>query len=219
MLSQLPYFIGGMAEDEKGDLFVSTESNGFYWIQLQRDGELLFRNARIQELLDRQGRKVPSGQGSVSEWQGQMLFVGGGRVWTLMPGMDRLAPLELIEKGIPDRNVQLIVRSQRTDDYIWICSRQPNARPEIGSEVGRLYKSGRYEALSHAVSYPLGVINSIWDEDVKSEPVAWIAGDYGLMRVLLDQPASSGKNSRFTPPKSQPQMESRSLCGTKGVNA
>ena len=193
VLSQLPYFIGGMAEDEKGDLFVSTESNGFYWIQLQRDGEPLFRNARIQELLDRQGRKVPSGQGSVSKWQGQMVFVGGGRVWTLMPGMDRLAPLELIEKSLPDRNVQLIVRSQRTDDYIWICSRQNNARPEIGSEVGRLYKSGRYEALSHAVSYPLGVINSIWDEDVKGEPVAWIAGDYGLMRVLLDRPASSGR--------------------------
>jgi hypothetical protein len=66
-------------EDEKGDLFVCTESNGFYRIQLNRDEQPLFREARIDQLVDMQGRKVSSGQGSVCEWRGQMLFAGARR--------------------------------------------------------------------------------------------------------------------------------------------
>jgi signal transduction histidine kinase len=81
----------------------------------------------------------------------------------------------------------MLVRSQLTEDYVWVVSRPPNASPETGFEVGRLYSSGRYEALSHAVSYPLGLINTVWDENVNGESVAWIAGNYGLMRVLLDR--------------------------------
>jgi hypothetical protein len=186
-----------MAEDEKGDLFVTTESNGFYRIQLNRDGQPLFRNARIEQLLDMQGLKVLSGQGSVCEWQGQMLFVAAGRVWRLVQGTNRVVPFELKEKSLPDRNVQLIVRSQLTEDYVWICSRPPNAGPEIGFEVGRLYSSGAYEPLSHAVSFPLGVINSIWDEKIDGKPLVWIAGDYGLMRVFLDRPAFNKRNFRL----------------------
>src|SRR5258708_6862374 len=199
ILSQLPYYVGGLAEDEKGDLFLSTESNGLYRIQLNQGAHPLFRNARIEQLMDIQGRKVPSGQGSVCQWQDQMLFVGAGRVWKLAPGKDRLEPFEFIEKGLPGRNVQMITRSQLTDDYVWVSSRPPNAGPETGFEVGRLYSTGRYEALSHAVSYPLGVINSVWDENVESEPVAWIAGDYGLMRVLLDRPAFSKRKFELYP--------------------
>src|SRR5260221_88116 len=199
ILSQLPYYVGGLAEDEKGDLFLSTESNGLYRIQLNQGAHPLFRNARIEQLVDIQGRKVPSGQGSVCQWQDQMLFVGASRVWKLAPGKNRLEPFEFIEKSLPGRNVQMITRSQLTDDYVWVSSRPPNAGPETGFEVGRLYSTGRYEALSHAVSYPLGVINSVWDENVESEPVAWIAGDYGLMRVLLDRPAFSKRKFELYP--------------------
>jgi len=149
--------------------------------------------------MDIQGRKVPSGQGSVCQWQGQMLFVGAGRVWKLASGKNRLEPFEFIEKSLPGRNVQMITRSQLTDHYVWVSSRPPNAGPETGFEVGRLYSTGRYEALSHAVSYPLGVINSVWDENVERESVAWIAGDYGLMRVLLDRPAFSKRKFELYP--------------------
>jgi hypothetical protein len=197
VLSQLPYFIGGIAEDEKGNLFVSTESNGFYRIQLNRNGQSLFRDARIEPLLDIEERRVPSGQGSVCAWHGQMLFVGAGRVWTLVPGTNRLEPFQLKERSLRDRNVQLMVASQLTDDYIWICSRPSNASPATGFEVGRLYASGAYEPLSHAVSFPLGVINSIWDEKVDGGPVAWIAGDYGLTRVSLGHPAFSKRLFRL----------------------
>src|SRR5258707_786599 len=199
LLSQLPYYVGGLAEDEKGDLFLSTESNGLYRIQLNQGAQPLCRNARIEQLMDIQGRKVPSGQGSVCQWQDQMLFVGAGRVWKLAPGKDRLEPFEFIEKSLPGRNVQMITRRQLTDDYVWVSSRPPNAGPETGFEVERLYSTGRYEALSHAVSYPLGVINSVWDENVESEPVAWIAGDYGLMRVLLDRLAFSKRKFELYP--------------------
>jgi signal transduction histidine kinase/ActR/RegA family two-component response regulator len=199
VLSQLPYFIGGIAEDEKGDLFVSTESNGFYRIQLNRDGQPVFRGARVDPLLDIEDRKVASGQGSVCEWQGQMLFVGAGRVWRLEQGTNRLEPFELKARSLRDRNVQLMVGSQLTDDYIWICSRPPGASPAAGFEVGRLYAAGGYEPLSHAVSFPLGVINSIWDEQVDGKPVAWIAGDYGLTRVSLDRPAFNKRMFRLYP--------------------
>ena len=199
VLSQLPYFIGGMVEDEKGDLFVSTESNGFYRIKLNRDGQPLFRDAHIDQLVDMQGRKVLSGQGAVCEWRGQMLFVGAGRVWRLVEGTNRLVPFELKEKSLRDRNVQLIVGSQITEDYVWVCSRPPNASPATGFEVGRLYASGAYQPLSRAVSFPLGIINSIWDGEVDGEPVAWIAGDYGLMRVLLDRQVFSKRPFRLYP--------------------
>jgi signal transduction histidine kinase/CheY-like chemotaxis protein len=199
ILSQLPYFIGGMAEDEKGDLFLCTESNGFYRVQLNKSVEPLFSNVRIERLLDIQDQKVPSGQGSVCQWQGQMLFVGADRVWKLVQDKNRLQPFELIEKSLPGRNVQMILRSRLSEDYVWVSSRPPNAGPEIGFEVGRLYSSGRYEALSHAVSYPLGMINSVWDENVEGEPLAWIAGDYGLIRVFLDRPTFSKRKFELYP--------------------
>jgi hypothetical protein len=116
-----------------------------------------------------------------------MLFVNSDRVWKLVPGRNQLEPFELTAKSLPGRNVRMLVRSQLTEDYVWVVSRPPNASPQTGFEVGRLYTSGRYEPFSHAVSYPLGVTNSIWDENVNGESVAWIAGDYGLMRVLLDR--------------------------------
>jgi signal transduction histidine kinase/CheY-like chemotaxis protein len=199
VLSQLPYYIGGLAEDEKGDLLLSTESNGLYRIQLKPGAHPLFRDARIEQLTDIHGRKVPSGQGSVCQWQGETLFVGAGRVWKLAPGEKRLEPFALTEKVLPGRNVQMITRSQLTDDYVWVSSRPPNAGPETGVEVGRLYSTGRYEALSHGASYPLGLINSVWDENAEGEPVAWIAGDYGLMRVLLDRPAFSTRKFDLYP--------------------
>jgi hypothetical protein len=116
-----------------------------------------------------------------------MLFVNSDRVWKLVPGRNQLEPFELTAKSLPGRNFGMLVRSQLTEDYVWVVSRPPNASPETGFEAGRLYSSGRYEALSHAVSYPLGLINTVWDENVNGESVAWIAGDYGLMRVLLDR--------------------------------
>ncbi|HEX4201231.1 MAG TPA: histidine kinase dimerization/phospho-acceptor domain-containing protein, partial [Chthoniobacterales bacterium] len=189
LLPQLPYYVGALAEDDNGDLFLCTESNGFYWVHLNRGAQPLFSSARIERLLDLQGRAVPSGQGSVCQWQGKMLFVCSGRVWQLVRGKNQLEPFELTAKSLPGQTVGTIIRSQLTEDYVWVLSRPPNADPETGFEIGRLYSSGRYEALPHAVSYPLGLINSIWDEKVEGESVAWIAGDYGLMRVFLDQPA------------------------------
>jgi hypothetical protein len=81
-----------------------------------------------------------------------MLFVSSDRVWKLVPGRNQLEPFELTAKSLPGRNVGMLVRSQLTEDYVWVVSRPPNASPETGFEAGRLYSSGRYEALSHAVS-------------------------------------------------------------------
>jgi signal transduction histidine kinase len=199
LLPQLPYYIGALAEDEKGDLFLCTESNGFYRVHLNRGAQPLSSSARIERLFDLQGRAVPSGQGSVCQWQGQMLFVGAGRAWQLVQGENRLEPFGLIAKSLPGRDVQMITKSQLTEDYVWVSSRPPDADPATGFEIGRLYSSGRYEGLSHTVSYPLGVINSIWDEKVEGESVAWIAGDYGLMRVFLDRPAFSKRKFELYP--------------------
>jgi signal transduction histidine kinase/CheY-like chemotaxis protein len=139
--------------------------------------------------LDTQNKKIPSGEGPICQWRGQMLFVGDDQVWKLQESKDRLEPFALAAKSLPGRKIRRMDRSQLTDDYVWVSSRPPNAGPETGFEVGRLYKSGAYEPLSHAVSYPLGEINSIFDEKVDGEAVAWIAGDYGLMRVLLERTA------------------------------
>jgi outer membrane protein assembly factor BamB len=191
VLSQLPYFFQGMAEDEEGNLLLCAENEGFYRIQLKPGAQPLFRDAKTERLLDTHNKKVPSGEGPICQWQGQMLFVGDDQVWKLQKGTDRLEPFALAEKSLPGRIIKRINRSQLTDDYVWVCSRPPDAGPETGLEVGRLYASGRYEPLSHALSYPLGEINNIWDEIVNGEPVAWIAGDYGLMRVLVDRPTFS----------------------------
>src|SRR3984957_4333331 len=191
LLSQLPYFFQGMAEDEHGDLFLCAENEGFYRVQLKKGAQPLFRDAKIERLLDSQNKKIPSGEGPICQWQGQMLFVGDDQVWKLQGSKDRLEPFALTAKSLPGRRIRRMDRSQLTDDYVWVSSRPPNAGPETGFEVGRLYMSGAYEPLSHAVSYPLGEINSIFDEKVDGEAVAWIAGDYGLMRVLLDRPTFS----------------------------
>jgi signal transduction histidine kinase len=128
-----------------------------------------------------------------------MLFVGAGRVWQLAQGENRLEPFGLTAKSLPGRDIQMIVRSHLTDEYVWISSRPPGANPETGFEIGRLYSSGRYEPLPHTVSYPLGVINSIWDENVEGEPVVWVAGDYGLMRVFLDRPVLTRRKFELYP--------------------
>jgi signal transduction histidine kinase/streptogramin lyase len=189
LLSQFPYGIQGMADDEKGDLFLCSENEGFYRIRLKvEDGQSLFRDAQIERLLDAQNQQVPSGDGSICRWQGQMLLVGDDRVWKLPDGKDRLEPFELLEKRLPGRHIQAIEASQLTGEYVWVTSRPRNASPETGFEVGRLYASGRYEPLSHAISYPLGGINSLWEEKVDGELVLWIPGDYGLVRVIPDQP-------------------------------
>jgi len=190
-LSELPYAVEAITDDEEGDLLLCTENDGFYRIQLKKGAQPLFRDARVERLLDTQNKEVPSGEGNICQWHGQTLFIGDDRVWKLEEGKDRLEPFELAAKSLPGRKIQLIDRSQRTDDYVWVSSRPPHAGPETGFEVGRLYASGRYEPFSHAVSYPLGLINRIWDENVDGEPVAWIAGDYGLMRVNLDRPVLS----------------------------
>jgi signal transduction histidine kinase/CheY-like chemotaxis protein len=189
LLSQLPYFFQGMAEDQNGDLFLCAENEGFYRVQLKKGAESLFRDAKIERLLAVTNNKVPFGEGPICRWRDQVLFVGDDQVWKLPEGKDRLEPFELAAKSLPGRKIKRLELSQLTEDYIWVSSRPPNAGPETGFEVGRLYQSGVYEPLSHAVSYPLGEINSIWDENVDGRPVVWIAGDYGLMRVLLDRPA------------------------------
>jgi signal transduction histidine kinase/ActR/RegA family two-component response regulator/streptogramin lyase len=191
LLSQLPYFFQGIAEDEHGDLFLCAENEGFYRVQLAKGAQPLFRDAKIERLLDAPNKKIPSGEGPICQWQGQMLFVGDDQVWKLQESQDRLQPFALVAKSLPGRKIRRMDRSQLTDDYVWVSSRPANAGPETGFEVGRLYMSGAYEPLSHAVSYPLGEINSIFDEKVDGEVVAWIAGDYGVMRVLLDRTALS----------------------------
>jgi signal transduction histidine kinase/CheY-like chemotaxis protein len=199
LLSQLPYFFQGMAEDENGDLFLCAENEGFYRVQLKKGVQPVFRDAKIERLLDTQNKKIPSGEGPICQWQGQMLFVGDDQVWKLQESKDRLEPFGLAAKSLPGRKIRRMDRSQLTDDYVWVSSRSPHAGPETGFEVGRLYLSGAYEPLSHAVSYPLGEINSIFDENVDGEAVAWIAGDYGLMRVLLDRTAFSKRKFELYP--------------------
>jgi signal transduction histidine kinase/ActR/RegA family two-component response regulator len=199
LLSQLPYFFQGMAEDKNGDLFLCTENEGFYRVQLKKGAESFFRDAKIERLFAIPDNKMPIGEGPICRWQGQILFVGDDQVWKLPEGKDRLEPFDLAAKSLPGRKIKRLDLSQLTDDYIWVSSRPSGAGPETGFEVGRLYRSGAYEPLSHAVSYPLGEINSIWDENVDGEPVAWIAGDYGVMRVLLDRPPFSKRKFELYP--------------------
>ncbi|HYZ75494.1 MAG TPA: ATP-binding protein, partial [Chthoniobacterales bacterium] len=199
LLSQLPYFFQGIAEDENGDLFLCAENEGFYRIQLKKDAEPLFRDAKIERLLGIPENKMPFGEGPICRWQGRILFVGDDRVWKLQENKERLEPFALAANNLPGRKIKRLELSQLTPDYIWVSSRSPNASPETGFEVGRLYTSGAYEPLSHAVSYPLGEINSIWDENVDGQPVVWIAGDYGLMRVLLDRPPFSKRQFQLYP--------------------
>jgi signal transduction histidine kinase/ActR/RegA family two-component response regulator len=198
-LSQLPYFFQAMAEDENGDLFLCSENEGFYRVQLKKGAQPLFSDAKIERLLDTQNKMMPSGEGPICQWQGQMLFVGDDQVWKLQKSKDRLEPFALTAKSLPGRKVKRLDRSQLTDDYVWVSSRPPDASPETGFEVGRLYHSGAYEPLSHAASYPLGEINWVFDENVDGRPVAWIAGDYGLMRVFLDQPTFSRRQFELYP--------------------
>jgi signal transduction histidine kinase/outer membrane protein assembly factor BamB/ActR/RegA family two-component response regulator len=199
LLSQLPCSTPAIAEDEQGDLFLWTGNGAFYRVELCKGAQPLFRDASIERLPDVQNRKVPSGDGPICQWQGQMLFIGDDRVWKLSPDKSRVQPLDLIARSLPGRNVDLMIPSRITEDYVWVGSRPLNAGPETGFEVGRLYSSGRYQALSHAVSYPLGVVNNIWDESVDGRPVAWIAGDYGLMRVFLDQPTFNQRKFELYP--------------------
>jgi hypothetical protein len=48
-LSQLPYFFQAMAEDENGDLFLCSENEGFYRVQLKKGAQPLFRDGRSRQ--------------------------------------------------------------------------------------------------------------------------------------------------------------------------
>jgi signal transduction histidine kinase/ActR/RegA family two-component response regulator len=199
LLSQLPSSIPAIAEDDQGDLFLWTGNGVFYRVELNKSAQPIFLDARIEPLPGFKNRKVPSADGPICKWRGQMFFIGDDRVWKLSPDKRRVQPFDLTARSLPGKSIELMVPSRITDDYVWVGSRPPNAGPETGFELGRLYASGRYEALSHALSYPLGIINSIWDENVDGRPVAWIAGDYGLMRVFLDQPTFSRRTFALYP--------------------
>jgi hypothetical protein len=125
---------------------------------------------------------------AIIDWQGKILFIGPGGVWQLRKGSDRLEPFKLPAESLLSKKIYELASSRLTDDSVWIISRPPDASPEIGFEVGRLYRSGRYEPLSHLITYPLGDVYEIWEDNIDGEPVAWIGGDYGLMRVVLNQP-------------------------------
>jgi signal transduction histidine kinase/CheY-like chemotaxis protein/streptogramin lyase len=198
LLSQLPAVLG-ITDDKNGILFVSTEDGGPYCVQLRNGGPPIFRDARVERVLDTEKKEAQISDGSMVKWQDQLVFVGDDRVWELSEGRNRLEPLALIEKSLPGKKIQLISRSQLSDEYVWVSSRPKDAGPEIGSEIGKLYVSGRYEPLAHAVTYPLGVINGVWDENVDGESVVWIAGDYGLMRAFADRLGFSRRKFELYP--------------------
>jgi signal transduction histidine kinase/CheY-like chemotaxis protein len=188
VLPDFPYTIPQIEEDEKGDLFICTENDGFYRIQLQKNARPLFAGAKVEQLLDRQNHPIASADGAICQWQGNLLFVGPDGVWQLKKGNDRLEPFKLPTASLLSKKILELAKSRLTNDYVWVVSTPLHADREIGFEVGRLYTSGRYEPLSHLITYPLGDVYSIWEERVDGENVAWIGGDYGLMRVVLNQP-------------------------------
>ncbi|MBV9875455.1 MAG: response regulator [Verrucomicrobia bacterium] len=188
-LPSFPYAVEGIESDADGNLLVCTDNNGFYRVRLAKNASTAFQSAVVEPLLDREDTQVPSGNGSICFWRGKTLLVGADRVWQLSNDSNRLEPFELTVKSLPSRKISSINVSRLTDDYVWVVSRPPGAGPRIGFEVGKLYQSGKYEPLSHRVTYPAGVIYSIWDENIDGEPVVWIAGDYGLRRINLDRPA------------------------------
>jgi signal transduction histidine kinase/CheY-like chemotaxis protein len=188
VLPGFPYNIPQIADDEKGDLFICTESDGFYRIQLKKDAQPLFAGARVERLLDVQNHPIASADGAICQWQGKILFVGPDGIWQLRKGNDRLEQFKLQAASLLSTKILELTNSQLTNDYVWVISRPLHADREIGYEVGRLYTSGRYEPLSHLITYPLGTVYSIWEDNIDGETVAWIGGDYGLMRVVLNQP-------------------------------
>jgi signal transduction histidine kinase/CheY-like chemotaxis protein len=190
-LAAFPYAVEGIESDEEGNLIVCTDNNGFYRVRLAKEAPTAFQSAIVERLLDQENREVPSGNGAMCWWHGKVLLVGADRVWQLASSSNQLEPFELTAKRLPSRKVSTIEMSRLTDDYVWVVSRPREAGPEIGFEIGKLYQSGEYEPLSHSVTYPAGIIYSIWDENIDGEPVVWIAGDYGLRRVSLDRPAFS----------------------------
>jgi signal transduction histidine kinase/CheY-like chemotaxis protein len=192
LLSDFPYAIEGMEGDGNGDLLVSTENDGFYRIQLEKNAQPLFRDAKIERLLDERNNPVASGNGSLCFWRGKTLFVGNHRVWQLKERTDRLESFESGVESLPSSHIFSLQSSRVSKEYIWVISRPPDAGPAVGFEVGRLYMTG-YEPLSHAITYPLGIVYDIWEDNSDREAVAWIAGDYGLMRVVLNRPTSSSR--------------------------
>jgi signal transduction histidine kinase/CheY-like chemotaxis protein len=187
VLPDFPYTIESLADDEKGDLFISTENDGFYRIQLKENAEPLFAGAKVEPLLDGQGDKIGSGDGGICNWQGRRLFAGSDGVWELKKGSNRLEPFQWPSASLRSRRIFALDRSRLTGDYVWVVSRPLGADSDIGLELGRLYLSGRYEPLSHLITYPLGILYGYWEEKAEEGPVVWIAGDHGLMRVVLDQ--------------------------------
>jgi signal transduction histidine kinase/CheY-like chemotaxis protein/streptogramin lyase len=203
-LPSFAYTVVGIESDAEGNLLVCTDNNGFYRIRMDKDAPTAFQSATVEHLLNQENREVPSGNGSICFWHGKTLLVGADRVWQLRTGSNRLEAFDLTAKSLPSRKVSSIYVSQLTDDYVWVVSRPPDAGPGIGFEVGRLHQNGDYEPLSHRLTYPSGVVYSIWDENIDGEAVVWIAGDYGLRRVSLDRPAFSTRTFDVYPSKLLP---------------
>jgi hypothetical protein len=138
-LPAFPYSVEGIEGDEEGNLLVCTDNNGFYRLRLHKEAPGAFQSAVVERLSDQENREVPSGNGSICYWHGKLLLVGADRVWQLRSGSNRLEPFELTAKTLPSRKVSSVNISRLTDDYVWVVSRPPEAGPEIGFEVGKLY--------------------------------------------------------------------------------
>jgi signal transduction histidine kinase/CheY-like chemotaxis protein len=186
VLSQFRYTVRQVEEERKGELYIRTENDGFYRIQLEDNAQPLFAGARVERLVNAQNQKIASTDGLMCKWQGQMLFAGADKVWQLKTGSDLLEPF-LLPVSLRSSKIFEIKSSRLTDDYVWILSRCANAKPGMGYELGRLYTSGSYQPLSHLITYPLGNLYDIWEDNIDGEPIVWIAGDYGVMRVVLGQ--------------------------------
>jgi signal transduction histidine kinase/CheY-like chemotaxis protein len=188
VLPQFPYLIEGAVEADDGDLFIFTENDGFYRVQLRKNAPLPFEGAKVEEILDPQNHRIASADRLMVHWQGKILFIGRAGSWQLRNETNQLAPFHL-PASLLSREIVDIANSQLPDDFLWVVSQgDPDGSP-LSSEIGRLYPSGRYEALSHAITDLPREVNDIWDESIDGNSVAWIAGHHGLFRVLLDNAA------------------------------
>jgi ligand-binding sensor domain-containing protein len=181
MLPEFRSEISQVGEDEKGDVFVAAE-DGFYRIQLKRNAAPPFAGAKIEPLLDEQNHQVGAGRHSFCSWNGKMLFETGGRLWDLRPGTNRVEPFNAPSGSSLPAEIQEVYWTDLPDGHIWVRSL------DDGRALGRFQTSGRYEPLSRLITYPLGTLYDVWEDDTPAQSVAWIAGDYGLMRVDLNQP-------------------------------
>lgn len=184
--------VRSLAETPEGDLLVGTLGSGFFRVHVDNLEALRAGHARIERIVLPGNLGGSKQETHIVAWGGSYLFGLGTELYRFDPANQKFSEFRLTPK-LEHETIQLIVAGRGAPQRLWLVS-APVQNDGGGSGVEKVWQvaaSGQRGALPGSVVRFVGEVKSIREEEYSGEPVAWISGTYGVVRVKLATEAAT----------------------------